>query len=217
MSCKGLWMLAGAKYHENLDAAEELFPPNPVTSRHIPATRCPVVREGNRTAMMKRKRAATIMSTNGSAKTLGAGRHQLCPGTTGRTGRCPRPHRWCGRPCRWACHTIRSVQRCNGFSHTTASAVPCVPGARPRFHVGTNPRGEVTVVREPTAAPTMQERHYHFASTGRRGLRARKQITYTYAFLGVTVVPCRLPWMSKSRWRESLPRCSPILMSVSDG
>jgi hypothetical protein len=44
-----------------------------------------------------------------------------------------------------------------------------------------------------------------------------KQITYTYAFLGVMVVLCRLPWMSKSRWRESLPRCSPILMSVSDG
>ena len=49
------------------------------------------------------------------------------------------------------------------------------------------------------------------------GLRTRKQITCTYTFLGVTVVLCRLPWMSKSRWRESLPRCFPILMSVSDG
>src|ERR1035437_656433 len=48
-------------------------------------------------------------------------------------------------------------------------------------------------------------------------LRTRKQITCTYTFLGVMVVLCRLPWMSKSRWRESLPRCFPILMSVSDG
>jgi PAS domain-containing protein len=48
-------------------------------------------------------------------------------------------------------------------------------------------------------------------------LRTRKQITSTYTFLGVMVVLCRLPWMSKSRWRESLPRCFSILMSVSDG
>jgi hypothetical protein len=48
-------------------------------------------------------------------------------------------------------------------------------------------------------------------------LKTRKQITCTYTFLGVTVVLCRLPWMSKSRWRESLPGCFPILMSVSDG
>jgi len=49
------------------------------------------------------------------------------------------------------------------------------------------------------------------------GLRGRKEITCTYPVWGVMVVLCRLPWMSKSRWRRSSPRCSRILMSVSDG
>src|SRR5674476_267269 len=47
-------------------------PPNPASSCHIPATRSPVVREGNSNAIMNPEYVATIVSTGGSANTFGA-------------------------------------------------------------------------------------------------------------------------------------------------
>jgi hypothetical protein len=42
-------------------------PPSSASSRHIPATRSPVVRDGNSNAMMNPEYAATIVNTGGSA------------------------------------------------------------------------------------------------------------------------------------------------------
>ena len=54
--------------------------PKTTSSCHIPATRSPVVRDGNNNAMMNPENAATIVNTGGSANTGPASTGTTLPG-----------------------------------------------------------------------------------------------------------------------------------------